>query len=94
MDINVIIKSAFSVLLMRQGMTEEGLGEEMYEAYKRGDKMPAAVDFEDDDSSALQLVKQIILDMTSYGANDRPNADYIQEFLSATLKKVNEPSDA
>ena len=67
----------------------ESLGEEMYEAHKSGDEMPAAVEFEDDDSSALQLVKQIILDMTSYAANERPNADYIQEFLSATLKKVN-----
>ena len=75
-----------SVLLMRQGQAEEGLGEEMYEAFKKGEEIPQAdVEITDDDPPEVRRMKELIVEMTAYEASDRPT---IQQVL-AVLTELN-----
>ena len=75
-----------SVLFMRQGMSEQCLGEEMYEAFKSGEDIPKAdVEITDDDPSEVRRMKELIVEMTAYEASDRPT---IQQVL-AVLAELN-----
>ena len=65
---------------MRQGMAAEGLGEEMYEAFKKGEEIPQAdVEITDADPPEVRRIKELIVEMTAYEASDRPT---IQQVLS------------
>ena len=72
-----------SVLQMRQGEAEMGLGEEMYDAVKNDKDMPAAVDFEDNDSPELRKIKELIVTMTSHERTARPTAEAVLQTLRA-----------
>ena len=72
---------------MWDGHAEEGLGEVMYEAFKKGEEIPQAdVENTDDDSPEVRRMKELIVEMTAYEASDRPT---IQQVL-AVLTKLNE----
>ena len=76
-----------SVSFMRQGMLEEGLGEERYEAFKNGEEIPQAdVEITDDDPPEVRRMKELIVEMTAYEASDRPS---IQQVL-AVLAELND----
>ena len=77
------ISVTIPVLQMRQGHLHLGLGEEMHLAHKSGDKMPEAVEFDDDDSAVLRSIKRLIVEMTSYHASDRPAAAEILQRIAA-----------
>ena len=66
----------FSVIQMRQGEKFVCLGEDqyLYVAKQEGDEMPQAVEFDDEDEDVVKEIKQMILEMTSYNATDRPTA--------------------
>ena len=68
---------------MRQGEAENGLGQEMYDALKSGGEMPAAVDFEDDDSPEVRKIKELIVTMTSHERTARPTAEAVLQVLRA-----------
>ena len=68
---------------MRQGEAEMGLGREMYDAVKKGEELPVAVDFEDDDSAELRQVKELIVTMTSQLRTARPTAEAVLQGLRA-----------
>ena len=71
---------------MRQGQAEEGLGEEMYDAFKKGEEIPQAdVEITDDDPPEVRRMKELIVEMTAYEASDRPT---IQQ-LTAVLADLN-----
>ena len=71
---------------MRQGQAEEGLGEEMYDAFKNKTKIPQAdVEITDNDSPEVRRMKELIVEMTAYEASDRPT---IQRVL-AVLAELN-----
>ena len=71
---------------MRQGQAEEGLGEEMYDAFKKGEEIPQAdVEITDDDPPEVRRMKELIVEMTAYEASDRPT---IQQVL-AVLAELN-----
>ena len=73
-----------SVSLMRQGMAEEGLGEDMYEAFKSGEEIPQAdIGITDDDPPAVRRMKKLIVEMTAYEPNDRPT---IQQVLAVVAE--------
>ena len=68
-------------------MAEEGLGEEMYEAVKKGEEIPQAdVEITDDDPPEVRRMKELIVEMTAYEASDRPT---IQQVL-ADLADLND----
>ena len=68
---------------MRQGQAEEGLGEEMYEAFKSGEEIPQAdVEITDDDPPEVRRMKELIVDMTAYEASDRPNIQQVLAVLA------------
>ena len=76
------------VLYIRQGIAEEGLGEEKYAAYKLGGEMPEAIEFTDEDSPKELEMKQLILEMTSYEPKDRPSAkDVFYQAYAIYIKK-------
>ena len=60
-----------------------GLGEDMYDAAKKGTEMPTAVDFEDDDSPELIKIKELIVTMTSHERTARPTAEAVLQTLRA-----------
>ena len=64
-------------------MLEEGLGEEMYDAAQNGADMPRAVEFEDDDTTEVRKIKELIEVMTSYTRTERPAAQAVLQALSA-----------
>ena len=68
---------------MRQGEAEMGLGEDMYDAVKKGEELPVAVDFEDDDSAELRKIKELIVKMTSHVRTARPTATAVLDALRA-----------
>ena len=71
--------------LVRQGEAR-GLGEEMYEAFKKGEEIPEAdVEITDDDPPEVRRMKELIVEMTAYEASDRPT---IQQVL-AVLAELN-----
>ena len=71
---------------MRQGMTQMGLGEEMYDAFKKGEEIPQAdIEITDDDPPEVRRMKELIVEMTAYEASDRPT---IQQVL-AVLAELN-----
>ena len=73
-------------------MQEEGLGEEMYEAHKKEDEMPEAIEFTDEDSPKELEMKQLILEMTSYEPKDRPSAkDVFHQVYAIYIKKEPKP---
>ena len=75
-----------SVSFIRQCMAQEGLGIEMYEAFKGGEEIPQAdVDITDDDPPEVRRMKELILEMTAYEAKGRPT---IQQVL-AVLEELN-----
>ena len=80
--------AVISVLLMRQGELQMGLGEEMHEAFKAGTEMPQAVDFNDDDPPEVTQMKQLINKMTSYERSDRPTASHVLREIEAIQLKV------
>ena len=76
------------VLYIRQGIADEGLGEEMYAAHKLGEEMPEAVEFTDEDSPKELHMKQLILEMTSYEPKDRPTAkDAFHQVYAIYIRK-------
>ena len=76
------------VLYIRQGIADEGLGEEMYAAHKQGDEMPEAIEFTDEDSRKERDMKLLILDMTSYEPKDRPSAkDVFYQVYAINIRK-------
>ena len=84
---NNVMSFCVTVLLMRQGQAQEGLGEEMYEAFKNGEEIPQAdVEITDDDTPEVQRMKELIVEMTAYEASDRPT---IQQVL-AVLAELND----
>ena len=66
----------FTVSFIKQGIAEEGLGEEMYAAFKQGTEMPIAIEFTEQDSPKDMDMKNLILLMTSYHPEDRPSSTY------------------
>ena len=53
-----------SVSLMRQGMAEEGLAEEMYEAIKKGEEIPQAdVEITASDRPTIQQVLAVLAEL-------------------------------
>ena len=66
---------------MQQGEQQMGLGAEMYDALKKGEAMPAAVEFEDDDSIDDMQIKGLIVAMTSYERTERPTAEEVLDRL-------------
>ena len=78
------------VLYIKDGIAEEGLGEDMYAAHKQGEEMPEVVEFTDDDSPKELEMKQLILEMTSYEARDRPSAKDVF-YQVHTIYKRQEP---
>ena len=71
---------------MRQGQAEEGLGKEMYEAFKNKKEIPQAdVEITDEDPAEVRRMKELIVEMTAYKASDRPT---IQQVL-AVLAELN-----
>ena len=68
---------------MRQGEAEMGLGEELYDAVKKGVEMPTAVDFEDNDSTEVRKIKELIVTMTSQLRTARPTAEAVLQGLRA-----------
>ena len=60
-----------------------GLGEEMYDAVKKGEELPVAVDFEDGDSAELRKIKELIVTMTSHVRTARPTATAVLDALRA-----------
>ena len=58
-----------------------GLGEEMHDAVKNKKELPAAVDFEDGDSTELRKMKELIVTMTSYERTARPTAEDVLQAL-------------
>ena len=75
-------------MLMRQGQPEEGLGEEMYEAFKHGEEIPELdVEITGDDPPAVRSIKRLMLEMTSYHAEDRPPAaEVLQRIRAITME--------
>ena len=75
-----------SVSFIRQGMAQEGLGIEMYEAFKNGEEIPQAdVEITDDDPPEVRRMKELIVEMTAYEASDRPT---IQQVLAVLNEQV------
>ena len=66
---------------MLQGEPEMCLGKEMYDSVKNGTGMPAAVNFEDDDSVELIKIKELIVTMTSHERTARPTAEAVLQTL-------------
>ena len=62
-------------------MLEEGLGEEMHDAAQNGSDMPRAVEFEDDDTTEVRKIKELIEVMTSYARTERPTAQAVLQAL-------------
>ena len=78
-----------SVLFMRQGMTQMGLGEEMYDNFKNGEEIPQAdVEITDDDPPEVRRMKELIVDMTAYEASDRPNIQQVLVILADLNSQV------
>ena len=75
------IVSYVVVWLMQQGEQQMGLGAEMYDALKKDEAMPAAVEFEDDDSIDDMQIKGLIVAMTSYERTERPTAEEVLDRL-------------
>ena len=76
------------VLYIKDGIAEEGLGEDMYAAHKQGEEMPEVVEFTDDDSPKELEMKQLILEMTSYEPKDRPTAkDVFHQVYAIYIRK-------
>ena len=74
---------------MRQGMAEEGLGEEMYEAFKKGEEIPQAdVEITDDDPPELRRMKELIVEMTAYEAKGRPTIQQVLAVLTVLNAQV------
>ena len=74
---------------MRQGQADEGLGEAMYEAFKSGGEIPQAdVDITDDDPPEVRRMKELIVEMTSYEASDRPTIQQVLAVLAELNAKV------
>ena len=87
--IHVVHALCVSVSLMRQGEAEEGLGEEMYEAFKNGEEIPQAdVEITDDDPSEVRRMKELIVEMTAYEASDRPTIHQVLAVLSELNAQV------
>ena len=63
--------------LIRQGIAEEGIGEEMYAAFKQGSEMPEVVEFTQQDSVKDVEMKNLMLEMTSYDPEDRPSSTHV-----------------
>ena len=78
-----------SVSLMRQGMANEGLGEEMYEAFRKGEEIPQAdVEITDDDPPEVRRMKELIVEMTAYEASDRPTIQQVLAVLADLKAQV------
>ena len=78
-----------SVRQMRQGMAEEGLGEEMYEAFKNGEEIPQAdVEITEDDPPEVRRMKELIVKMTAYEASDRPTIQQVLDLLAELTAQV------
>ena len=69
--VDTVVLVVVTVLLIRQGEPDDGLGEDMYAAHKAGEKMPDAVEFDDDDPPPLREMKEMITAMTSYYPDKR-----------------------
>ena len=71
------------MLFMRQGMTQMGLGQEMYEAFKNGKEIPQAdVEITDDDPPEVRRMKELIVEMTAYEVSDRPTIQQVMAVLA------------
>ena len=67
-----------------------GLGEAMYLAqHEEGATMPDAVEFNSDDSHSVRLMKELILEMTSFDANDRPTSSNVLHEVSSMFRRLN-----
>ena len=78
-----------SVRQIRQCIAEEGLGEEMYEAFKNGEKIPQAdVEITDDDLPQVRQMKELIVEMTAYEARDRPTIQQVLAVLAELKNQV------
>ena len=74
---------------MRQGQAEEGLGKEMYEAFKNGEEIPQAdVEITDDDPPEVRRMKELIVEMTAYEASGRPTIQQVLAVLAELNTKV------
>ena len=83
-----------SVLLIKQGEANEpGLGEDLYYAMEKGGEMPDVYDdYPKNDSP--ELIKELIMKMTSYHTRDRPSAKDVVSVLQKLNTEVNLlPSD-
>ena len=77
------------MLFLRQGIAEQGLGEEMYEAFKKGEAIPQAdVEITDDDPPEVRRIKELIVEMTAYEASDRPTIQRVLAVLEELDAKV------
>ena len=72
---------------MCQGEKFVCLGEDqyLYVEKQEGDEMPQAVEFNDDDCDTVTQMKQLILEMTSYSAKDRPGADVVVDRIAVIV---------
>ena len=70
-------------------MLEEGLGEEMFEANRKGDKIPKLdIETNDDDPPSVKSIKRLMLEMTSYHSRDRPTADEILQRVKYIINEA------
>ena len=76
---------------MRQGQAQEGLGEEMYVAFKSAEEIPQAdVEIADDDPPEVRRMKELIVEMTAYEANDRPTTRHVLAILARLNAEVSD----
>ena len=84
---SVEIFSPIPVSYVRQGMSDMGLGEEMFEAYKNCSEMPKFDEIEDGDSPNLVEIKGLIFQMTAYERKDRPSStDVLHQVYALCLR--------
>ena len=74
---------------IRQGQAKEGLGEEMYEAFKNKEEIPQAdVEITDDDPPEVRRMKELIVEMTAYETSDRPTIQQVLTVLAELNAQV------
>ena len=76
------------VLFMKQGMSDEGLGEEMYFAHRDDTTMPTAVELSDKDSDEMRDMKTLILHMTSFEPAMRPPASEVYHEAATLFNRL------
>ena len=78
---------------MLKGIGGGGLGESMYRAHSLAEVVPQAVELCTTDSPVLTSVKEMVLRMTAYGAQERPSSNNVLSNVQSIYQKVREQID-